>query len=191
MQVLYRVDWIHPTDLTVNQGCKQLSTGLPLSSSLVWKGKRSEVLPLWRDGYRVCGGCEDAAGPGRAKTSSPGRKKVPGPLCGGAGGEGKETSGSENETHLVAVGLPGHCPAVCRVRTDSWRETLFEFSHESARLEALHFHGDTKQVEVRLPLTLSKLSGQHFFQMIKRLIRIVADIDFVQNVPKDLLGQAG
>jgi hypothetical protein len=68
---------------------------------------------------------------------------------------------------------------------------LFEFPHESARLEALHFHEETKHVKIRLPLTLSKLPEQHFFQMIKRLIRIVADIDCVQNVPKDLLGQAG
>jgi hypothetical protein len=33
---------------------------------------------------------------------------------------------------------------VC-VWTDSWREMLFEFPHESTRLEALHFHGETKQ----------------------------------------------
>ncbi len=68
---------------------------------------------------------------------------------------------------------------------------LFEFPRESAGLEALHFHEETKQVKVRLPLTLSKLPEQHFFQIIKRLIRIMADIDCVQNVPKDLLGQAG
>jgi hypothetical protein len=38
------------------------------------------------------------------KTSSPGRKTVPGPFCGGAGEEeGEETSGSENETRLVAA----------------------------------------------------------------------------------------
>jgi hypothetical protein len=48
-----------------------------------------------------------------------------------------------------------------------------------------------KKVKIRLPLTLSKLPEQHFFQMIKGLIRIVADIDGIQNVPKDLLGQAG
>ncbi len=68
---------------------------------------------------------------------------------------------------------------------------LFEFPHESAGLEALQFHGESKQVKVRLPLTLSKLPEQHLFQMIKRLIRIVANIDCVRNVPKDLLGQVG
>ncbi len=57
-----------------------------------------------RGGYRVC---EGAAGPGRAKTFSPGRKTVPGPSRGGTDeGEGEETSGSENETRLVAVRLP-------------------------------------------------------------------------------------
>jgi hypothetical protein len=68
---------------------------------------------------------------------------------------------------------------------------LLKFPHESARLEALHFHGETKQIKIRLPFTLSELQEQQLFQMIKRLIRIVADINCVQNVPKDLLGQAG
>jgi hypothetical protein len=68
---------------------------------------------------------------------------------------------------------------------------LLKFPHESARLEALNFHGETKQIKIRLPFTLSKLQEQQLFQMIKRLIRIVADINCVQNVPKDLLGQAG
>ncbi len=49
--------------------------------------------------------------PGRAKTSSPGRKLVPGPSRGGAREEeGEETSGSENETRLVAARLPGREP---------------------------------------------------------------------------------
>jgi hypothetical protein len=34
--------------------------------------------------------------PGVQKTSSPGRKMVPGPFCGSTGEEGEETSGSEN-----------------------------------------------------------------------------------------------
>ncbi len=73
------------------------------------RGQRSNLLggARWRDGYRFCGTCEGAAGPGRAKTSSPGRKTVLGPSCGGAGKEGVETSGSENETRLVAAELPG------------------------------------------------------------------------------------
>jgi hypothetical protein len=77
------------------------------------------------------------------------------------------------------------------VWTASWREMLFEFSHENAGFEALHFHRKPKQIKVRLPLALSKLSKQHIFQMIKRLIRIIADIYYVKNVPKDLLGQTG
>jgi hypothetical protein len=68
---------------------------------------------------------------------------------------------------------------------------LFEFPHENAGLEALHFHGETKQVKVRLPFALSELPKQHIFQMIKRLIGVVADIKCVKNVPKDLLGQTG
>ncbi len=35
---------------------------------------------------------------------------VPGPSRGGAGGEGGDTSGSENETRLVAAGPPGREP---------------------------------------------------------------------------------
>jgi hypothetical protein len=77
-----------------------------------------------------------------------------------------------------------------RVWTDSWREMLFEFHHENAGLEALHFHGETKQVKVRLPLALSKLSKQSFFQLIEWLILIIADIHCVENVWKNLLGQA-
>jgi hypothetical protein len=48
------------------------------------------------------------AGPGRAKTSSPSRKTVPGPSRDSAGEEeGEETSGSENETHLDVARPPG------------------------------------------------------------------------------------
>jgi hypothetical protein len=65
-----------------------------------------------QDGYRVCGGCEGAAGPRHAKTSSPGRKTVLELSCGGTGEEeDEETSGSENETRLVAAGLPGCEPS--------------------------------------------------------------------------------
>jgi hypothetical protein len=58
--------------------------------------------------YRVCGGNEGAAGPGHAKTPlQGGRKTVPVPSLGGAPAEGEETSGSVNETRLVAAGPPG------------------------------------------------------------------------------------
>ncbi len=109
--------WSTPNWLDGQQGHSQLSTGLPLSSGLGWKEKRSEVQPLgrctltgrvlrlWRR-YRACGGCEGAAGPRRAKTSLPGRKMVSGPFCGGAGEKGVETSGSEDRL--------GASPAVCR-----------------------------------------------------------------------------
>ncbi len=97
------------------QSCRQVPTGLPLSSGLGWEKKRSEVQPLWRclwrDRYRVCGTWDDATGPGHAKTSSLGRKTVPGPSRGGAKEwEGQETSGSENETCLVAARPPGREP---------------------------------------------------------------------------------
>jgi hypothetical protein len=55
-----------------------------------------------------CGGCEGASDPRHAKTSSPGRKMIPGPSHGGADeGEGEETSRSENETCLVPARQPG------------------------------------------------------------------------------------
>jgi hypothetical protein len=43
IQVLYRVDRVHPTGLTINQGWSQLSTGLPLTSGLCWNEKMSDV----------------------------------------------------------------------------------------------------------------------------------------------------
>jgi hypothetical protein len=43
IQTLYRVTGVHPSGLTINQGCRQVSTGLPPSSGLGWKEKRSEV----------------------------------------------------------------------------------------------------------------------------------------------------
>jgi hypothetical protein len=36
---------------------------------------------------------------------------VPGLSHGGAGGEGEKTSGSENDTRLVAAGPPGRLPS--------------------------------------------------------------------------------
>jgi hypothetical protein len=47
IQVPHRVIGVHPTGLTVDQGFRQVSTGLPPSSGLGWKEKRSEVQPLW------------------------------------------------------------------------------------------------------------------------------------------------
>jgi hypothetical protein len=68
---------------------------------------------------------------------------------------------------------------------------LFELSHKNTGLEALHFQGKAKQFKVSLPLALSKLSKQGIFQKIEWLRRVVTDIKRIQNVPKDLLGQAG
>jgi hypothetical protein len=68
---------------------------------------------------------------------------------------------------------------------------LFELSHENTGLKALHFLGKAKQFKVGLPLALSKLSKQNIFQKIERFSRVVTDIKSIQNVPKDLLGQAG
>jgi hypothetical protein len=47
---------------------------------------------------------------------------------------------------------------------------LFEFSHENAGLEDLHFHGEPKQLKIGLPLAFSELPKLNFFQKIKRLI---------------------
>ena len=68
---------------------------------------------------------------------------------------------------------------------------MFELSHENTGLKALHFHGKAKQFKVRLPFALSKLSKQSFFQQVGQLGRVVTDVKGIQNVPKDLLGQAG
>jgi hypothetical protein len=56
------------------------------------------------------------------------------------------------------------------VWTDSMREMLFEFSHENAGLETLHFHAELKQFKIRLPLALTELPMQNIFQNIKRLV---------------------
>jgi hypothetical protein len=53
---------------------------------------------------------------------------------------------------------------------DTWREMLFELSHENTGLEALHFHGKAKQFKVRLQFALSKLSKQSIFQKVEWLI---------------------
>jgi hypothetical protein len=62
------------------------------------------------------------------------------------------------------------------VRTDSVREMLFEFSHENAGIETLHFNGEPKQFKIRLPLAFDELPKQNIFQKIIRLIQIIADI---------------
>ncbi len=67
---------------------------------------------------------------------------------------------------------------------------MFELSHENTGLKALHFHGKAKQFKLRLPFALSKLFKQSIFQKIERLGRVVTDIKSIQNVLKDLLGQA-
>jgi hypothetical protein len=43
IQELYRVTGVHPTVLTIDRGCRQVSTGLPTSSCLSWKEKKSEA----------------------------------------------------------------------------------------------------------------------------------------------------
>ncbi len=55
---MYRVARVHPTGLTINQGCRQLSTGFPqaLASAGRRRSQRSNGA-LWRDRYRVCRGC--------------------------------------------------------------------------------------------------------------------------------------
>jgi hypothetical protein len=68
---------------------------------------------------------------------------------------------------------------------------LFELSHENDGINALHFHGKAKQFKVRLPLDLSKLSKQIIFQKVELVSGVVTDVKGIQNVPKDLLGQAG
>jgi hypothetical protein len=68
---------------------------------------------------------------------------------------------------------------------------LFELSHENTGLKAMHFYGKAKQVKVRLPFGLSKLFKQSIFQKVERLGKVATDVKGIQNVPKDLLEQAG
>jgi hypothetical protein len=79
MQGVYKGGTVHPTGLTINQGCSQVSTGLPPRAP-------PACIKLVRD-----------------------QKMVPGLSLGGTG-EGEETSSSENETRLVAVGPPEFLP---------------------------------------------------------------------------------
>ncbi len=114
IQVLYRVDRVRSTGLTVTRGIGSSPQGSPrsLASAGRRRGQRSNLFggAHCRDGYCVYGGCEGTAGPGHAKTSSPGRKTVPGPSHVGTREEGEETNGSENETCLVAARPPGSEP---------------------------------------------------------------------------------
>ncbi len=68
---------------------------------------------------------------------------------------------------------------------------LFEFAHESARFEAVHCQREVKQFKIRLPLALAELPQQNSFELIKQLIRVIARINLVQNVPKDWYWQVG
>jgi hypothetical protein len=56
---------------------------------------------------------------------------------------------------------------------------LLELPHEDAGLEALHLHGESEQLKIRLPFALSQLLKQNSFQKIERLIRFIADINCV------------
>ncbi len=60
-----------------------------------------------------------------------------------------------------------------------WSNSRRQVFFENAGLEALHVHGEPKQLKVRLPLALSKLPEQNSFQEIKRMIGIVADVQGV------------
>jgi hypothetical protein len=62
------------------------------------------------------------------------------------------------------------------VRRNSWRKMLLELPHENTRFSVLHFHGEAEQFKIGLPLTLSKLPKQSFFQIVERLRKDVADI---------------
>ncbi len=101
--------------LATNQGHRQRPQGSPPPPEH-WPQKKSgrgQRLILiggfhWRCGYRFCGGGEGAAGPGCAKTSLRGRRKmVPGRILSCSCCDGGDTSGSENETRLVSAGPPG------------------------------------------------------------------------------------
>jgi hypothetical protein len=110
VHVLSSVAGVHLTGLTADQGCRQVSTGLPPSSVLGWKEKRSEV------GYRGCGTCEGAAGPGYAKTSSLGRKRFRERLVAAPEVKVKKPAGLKTRPAWLRQDCLGANPAVCRRR---------------------------------------------------------------------------
>jgi hypothetical protein len=63
-----------------------------------------------------------------------------------------------------------HCQKTIVVWADTVRKRLLEFPHENSGLETLHLHGESEQLKTGLPVALSKLPKQNFFQEIKRLI---------------------
>jgi hypothetical protein len=62
------------------------------------------------------------------------------------------------------------CQKKIVVWADTVRKMLLEFPHEDAGLEALHLHGESELLKIGLPVTLSELPKQNFFQEIKRMI---------------------
>jgi hypothetical protein len=63
-----------------------------------------------------------------------------------------------------------HCQKKIVVSADTVRKMLLELPHEEAGLEALHLHGESEQLKIGLPFSLSELPKQNFFQKIKKLI---------------------
>ncbi len=122
IQVLYRVTRVRRTGLTVPRGVGGSPQGSPRALAMTGRrrGQRSNLFggARWRDGYHVCGGCEGAVGPGRAKTSLPGRKTVPGPSRGNAMGPPNPHEGEKNT--VVGWGwVEG--PGVCRWILPRWQ----------------------------------------------------------------------
>jgi hypothetical protein len=48
-----------------------------------------------------------------------------------------------------------------------------------------------KQLKIRLPFALAKLTQQNHFEMVKRLLGVVESINYVKNISQDLLRQIG
>ncbi len=83
------------------------------------------------------------------------------------------------------------CKKQIIVGANPLQKGLFEFAHENARFEAVHLQREVKQFKIRLPLALAELPQQNSFELIKQLIRVIARINCVQNVPKDWFWQVG
>jgi hypothetical protein len=58
-------------------------------------------------------------------------------------------------------------------------------------LEAIHFQEEMQQFKMKLPFAFAEMSQQNRFDIVKRLIGVVASIDCVKNVLKDVFGQVG
>jgi thioredoxin reductase len=65
------------------------------------------------------------------------------------------------------------------VGVDSMRAELLKFALENARLEAIHALGESHQFKIGLLFAFVKFPPQNGFEIIKKLLRVIACINCV------------